>query len=68
MILGTATYMAPEQTRGRAVDTRADNWAFGCVRFEMLTGTRAFDGEDVAETLGHWWCNPSESLDRSAHG
>ena len=52
IILGTATYMAPEQARGRAVDKRADIWAFGCVLFEMLTGRRVFEGEDVAETIG----------------
>jgi serine/threonine-protein kinase len=52
MILGTAAYMSPEQARGRAVDKRADIWAFGCVLFEMLTGQRAFAGDDVAETLG----------------
>src|SRR5204863_964085 len=52
MILGTAAYMAPEQARGRAADKRADIWAFGCVLFEMLTGKRAFEGEDVADTLG----------------
>jgi serine/threonine protein kinase/Tol biopolymer transport system component len=51
MILGTAAYMAPEQARGRAVDRRADIWAFGCVLFEMLTGARAFPGEDVTDTL-----------------
>ena len=51
MILGTAAYMSPEQARGRVVDRRADIWAFGCVLFEMLTGRRAFDGEDVTETL-----------------
>src|SRR5207237_396244 len=52
VILGTATYMAPEQARGRPADKRADIWAFGCVLYEMLTGKRAFEGEDVAETLG----------------
>ena len=51
MILGTAAYMAPEQAKGRAVDKRADLWAFGCVLFEMLTGRRTFDGEDMSEVM-----------------
>jgi Tol biopolymer transport system component len=51
-ILGSPGYMAPEQARGRPVDKRADIWAFGCVLYELLTGTRAFDGADMTEALG----------------
>ncbi len=51
MILGTAAYMSPEQAKGKPVDRRADIWAFGCVLFEMLTGRRAYEGEDVSDTL-----------------
>ena len=50
-ILGTAAYMSPEQTRGRIADKRSDVWAFGCVLFEMLTGRRAFDGDEISDTL-----------------
>jgi serine/threonine-protein kinase len=51
VILGTAAYMSPEQAKGRAADKRSDIWAFGCVLYEMLTGKRAFEGEDVSDTL-----------------
>jgi serine/threonine-protein kinase len=53
IILGTAAYMSPEQARGRAADRRADIWAFGAVLFEMLTGTRAFGGDDISDTLAN---------------
>ena len=51
VILGTTAYMSPEQAKGRAVDKRADIWAFGCILYECLTGKRAFEGETVTEIL-----------------
>jgi serine/threonine protein kinase len=51
VILGTAAYMSPEQARGRAVDKRADIWAFGAIVHEMLTATRLFDGETMSDTI-----------------
>jgi eukaryotic-like serine/threonine-protein kinase len=53
MILGTAAYMAPEQARGKTVDRRADIWAFGVILFEMITGRRAYEGDDVSITLAN---------------
>jgi len=53
VILGTAGYMSPEQAKGRPADRRSDLWAFGCVLYEMLTSTRAFDGDDVSDTLAN---------------
>src|SRR5215472_1376310 len=51
VILGTAAYMSPEQARGQPVDKRTDIWAFGCVLFEMLTGSSGFGRETVTDTI-----------------
>jgi eukaryotic-like serine/threonine-protein kinase len=53
VVLGTLAYMSPEQMCGGPVDKRTDIWAFGCVLYEMLTGRRAFGGEDVSATLAN---------------
>ena len=51
VILGTASYMSPEQARGRSVDKRTDIWSFGCLLYEVLTGRRAYEGPTVSDNI-----------------
>ncbi len=51
VILGTPSYMSPEQARGKEVDRRTDVWAFGCVLFEILAGRKVFSGETLSDTI-----------------
>jgi serine/threonine protein kinase len=65
-ILGTAGYMSPEQVRGEEVDERADLFALGCVLYEMLTGSQAFGGANVHESLSRILSGEHDPLPRSS--
>jgi formylglycine-generating enzyme required for sulfatase activity/dienelactone hydrolase len=51
MVVGTASYMSPEQIQGKAVDARSDIFSFGLVLYEMTTGKRAFEGSNAASII-----------------
>ncbi len=51
VIMGTAAYMSPEQAAGKPADRRSDNWSFGVVLWEMLTGRQLFTGESISHVL-----------------
>ena len=70
-IMGTASYMSPEQAKGQPVDKRTDIWAFGCCLFEALTGKKCFDGATPTDAIAavvksdpDWRAVPSETTSR----
>ena len=65
VIIGTATYMSPEQARGDAVDVRSDQFSFGLILYEMLTGSAAFDRGSAVSTMAailNEECRPVEEM------
>jgi serine/threonine protein kinase len=61
-ILGTLLYMAPEQVQGKEADARSDNFGFGCVLYEILTGKRAFEGGSAASVIAAILERPTPSI------
>jgi serine/threonine protein kinase/Flp pilus assembly protein TadD len=64
-VLGTVSYMSPEQVRGRPADARSDVYALGCVLFEMVTGRRPFVGETSADVMAAVLHDPPPLLSES---
>ena len=66
VVVGTYSYMAPEQIQGREVDGRCDIFAFGCLLYRMLTGRNAFDAESGVDTLASVLAREPEPLRAAA--
>jgi len=62
MVLGTAHYMSPEQTRGFELDARTDIWSLGCVLYEMISGRQPFHGQTTIDVMSGILNNEPESL------
>jgi serine/threonine protein kinase/Flp pilus assembly protein TadD len=65
VLLGTVSYMSPEQVRGQQADARSDVFALGCVLYEMVTGQRPFPGETSADVMAAILQNPPPLLSQS---
>src|SRR5262249_45825358 len=65
VLLGTVSYMAPEQVRGQQADMRSDVFAFGCVLYEMVTGQKPFPGDTTADVMAAILHNPPPALSES---
>lgn len=62
LIIGTAAYMSPEQSRGKETDARTDIWSFGCILYEMLARRQPFQGETLADVLANIIYREPESI------
>jgi len=68
LVMGTPTYMAPEQIKGEPVDHRADMWAVGTILYELLSGRRPFESETIPNLIYQIVHAPPPLLDARLHG
>lgn len=62
VVMGTVSYMSPEQAQGRSVDQRSDIFSFGCILYEVASGRRPFDADSVIDTLHKIIYEPTPSI------